>query len=152
MQLGQHAWLNKPGGRGFKSRPCHQQARPVARRGPSSPFRPCGRDRGEAVTDTRTPEQREASDALREAVQRVARLQSFESDLIPGDDGTEDVVMEFVVVARLAGFRAADQHVSRYSVITNGDGVEPDSPPFHSVEGLLRNGLRALDRQWNADQ
>ncbi len=99
------------------------------------------------MTDQRTPEQRAASQALRDAIEVVCRLQGFDSEIVPGDDGTQDIVAEFVAVVRLVGFRSNELHVSRYSMVVNGDGVEPDSPPFHSVEGLLRYGLRTLEHE-----
>lgn len=94
------------------------------------------------MSDTRTVEQRAADEALLEAIQGVVRLQDRDAGPIEGDE----VVMEYVVVARCDSFGNQERGTSTYSLITKDSGHGPLSSPSHSIVGLLHFGLDYLRR------
>lgn len=92
------------------------------------------------MSDTRSAEHRAADDALLEAIQNVVRLQD-KADI---ESENDEVVMEYVVVARCDSFGNQERGTSTYALATKDSGHGPLSSPSHSVVGLLHFGLDYL--------
>lgn len=89
------------------------------------------------MSDTRTPEHRKADEALLDAIKTVVRLQDKDGIESEGDE----VVMEYVVVARCDSFGSQERGTCTYALITKDSGHGALASPTHSIVGLLHFGL-----------
>ncbi len=87
------------------------------------------------MSDDRTKEQREAEEALDQAVRRV--YASYDGEML---------LTDWMVVFAHVGVHEDDQ-VSEIELI-----MPPGSMPLHHAEGLLQRGLKRLDEQQRRDE